>query len=271
VPPTSVDVTKYILGAAEIYYRATGVLTAWTSVGLTMGDAIARISQTMQNPSESLNHIDGPIRGLDYRKGGPAVFEFDLPELSAANLALAIPGAVEVASATTDAGGTPLSTTLAADAAIGATNIKVTGVTNAAVGDFVRINVAGALAEYRQLTSVGTAGAGGTGLGFRDPLLKAHLSGVAVVETIGDGRSSITASSVRRQPLTAYKDWAIVTQSLGGYYEIRVYRAMAMTESIELSFDDDASEPAGIHVTLEGRKDETNLALPAWEIFPAAA
>ena len=66
MPPTSVDPTKYIIGAAQIYYRATGVLTAWNSIGLTKGDAIARIGITAGNPSDKLSGLDGPIRGLDY-------------------------------------------------------------------------------------------------------------------------------------------------------------------------------------------------------------
>jgi hypothetical protein len=79
---------------------------------------------------------------------------------------------------------TSLSTTLAAAASIGATNIKVTSVDGVAIGDWVRINVAGVLEEFRQIISpIGTPGPTGTGLSFTTPLTKAHSSGVVVVET----------------------------------------------------------------------------------------
>lgn len=271
MPPTSVDVTKYIIGAAEVYYRTPGVLTAWNSVGLTKDNPIFAIERAMSNPSQSLNAIRAKLRGLDYESSGGARVEFTLPEMSGPKLALAIPGAVETLSAITDAGGTPLSTTLAAAAAIGDTTIKVTAITNAAVGDYIRINVAGALAEYRQITFVGTAGAGGTGLGFRDPLLKAHANGVAVVETVGDGKSEITASLARRQPMSAYYDWALVAQSPADYYELILYRGISSTEEVSFEFTDEADEVTGIRVTIEGRADETNLAAPVWKLRAPAA
>ena len=262
MPPTSVDVTQYVLGAASVYYRTAGATSAWNSVGLTMGDAVARIGFENSNPSDALNGLDGMLRGLDHLKVVSAEVEFTMPELSAPRLALAIPGAVSTATATTDAGGTPLSTTLAAAAAIGDTAIKVTAITNAVAGDFVRINTAGALAEYRQIDVVGTAGAGGTGLQFRDALKKAHNNGVAVVETVGDGKTEVTPPLVRRQPMTAYNDWALVSESPANYFEFLIYRALATQDTFELSFNDDLTQPAGIQVTIGGRKDETNLALP---------
>lgn len=270
MPPTSVVTDNYAIGICEVYYRDVGVLTPWTSVGITMDDVIARIQQEVGNASESLNGVDGFLRGLDYRKNGPAEFEFTLPELSGSKLALAIPGVLVTPGVTTDSSSSPLDTTLAADALIGATNIRVTAITNAAVGDYVRINVAGVLAEYRQLTFVGTAGAGGTGLSFRDPLLKSHLSGVVVKETLGDGRTSITPTSIRRQPPTAYKDWALVSQSPASYAEILIYRAIPFVDAVELTFSDDITKPAGFKTIISSRKDETDLTKPSWEIKAAA-
>jgi hypothetical protein len=263
MPPTSVDVTKYIIGSAQIYYRATGVLTDWTSVGLTMDDAVAKIGFANSNPSDALNGIDGAIRGLDYMRVKSAEIEFTLPELSATKLALAIPGSVATAGSVADATVTPFTSTLAAASAIGDTSVKITALTNLTAGDFVRIDVtAGSLAEYRQITTVGTIGAGGTGAMFRDPLLKAHANGVAIVESLGDGKTEITPPLVRRAPLTVYNDWALVTQSPADYYEVLLYRAIAVSDAVQLSFNDDGSKPAGIRVVLSARKDETNLSLP---------
>ena len=271
MPPTSVDVTKYVIGAAEIYYRAPGVLTAWTSIGLTKDDAIARIGIVSSNPSDKLNGLDGLLRGMDYLKVTSAEIEFTMPELSGPKLALAIPGSISTTLATTDAGGSPFTSTLATAAAIGDTAIKVVAVTNAAAGDWIRINVAGALAEYRRVDFVGTAGAGGTGLQFRDPLKKAHLIGVASVETVGDGKTEITPPVIRRQPMSVYNDWALVTQSPADYYEFLIYRAIAESDNVEMTFNDDTSDMAGIRVKLGARKDETNLALPLITLRAPAA
>ena len=72
------------------------------------------------------------------------------------------------------------STTLAAAAAAGATNIKVTSVTGFVVGQAITIDT-GANAETVTTTSVGTAGAAGTGINVSPALALAHASGVAVV------------------------------------------------------------------------------------------
>lgn len=261
MPPVSVDPTKYIIGAAEIYYRAVGSSAAWTSIGLTKGDAIARLGLSQNNPSDKLNGLDGLLRGMDYLRVLTAEIEFIMPEMSGPKLNLAIPGSIATTLATTAAGGGG-STTLSADAPIGATAVKVAAITNFAAGDYIQINVTGVLAEFRKIDVVGTIGAGGTGLQFRDPLKKAHLSGVAVVETVGDGKTEVTPPVIRRQPTTAYNDWALVTQSPGDYYEFLIYRAMATSENIEWTFNDDASDMAGIRVVLGARKDETNLLAP---------
>lgn len=272
MPPTSVAVEKFIVGTPEISYRDTGVLTPWTPLGITMDDVLFRVVQTMSNPSAALNGIDGMLRGLDYRKAGPASIEFTLPELSGPKLALAIPGAVTTPGTVADATVTPYTSTLAAAAAIGDTSVKVTAVVGATVGDYIRIDVvAGALAEYRRVTSVGSLGAGGTGLGFSDPLLRDHASGVAVVETLGDGRDEITSSPIRRQPMSAYKDWRASYQAPNGYTHLELYRAIATSDAVELSGSDDTTKPTGFKVTIESRLDETNLQAPTWKIIPAAA
>jgi hypothetical protein len=262
MPPTTVDVTKYIIGAADIYWRTAGSVAAWNSIGLTKDDAVARIGFEASNPSNKLNGLDGLLVGMDYLKVVSAQIEFTMPELAGPKLALAIPGSLSTTLATTDAGGSPFTSTLAANAAIGDTTVKIVANTNLAAGDWVRINVAGALAEYRKIDVVGTVGAGGTGMQFRDPLKKAHLSGVATVEAVGDGKTEITPPIIRRQPTTAYNDWALVTQSPGDYYEFLIYRAIAETDNVEFSASDDLSDMAGIRVTLGARKDPANLLLP---------
>jgi hypothetical protein len=70
-------------------------------------------------------------------------------------------------------------TTLAAAAAIGATNIKVGSVNGFAAGMAITID-AGSNAEPATIMTVGTAGAAGTGITLTGPLTNAHASGVTV-------------------------------------------------------------------------------------------
>jgi hypothetical protein len=71
----------------------------------------------------------------------------------------------------------PGMTTTTVAAAAGDTTVKVADVTNLAAGQPIFIGT-GADTEYRQIGSVGTAGAGGTGVTLTAPLARAHPSGV---------------------------------------------------------------------------------------------
>lgn len=261
--PLVIDPKQYIIGAADIYYRAIASLGAWSSIGATTDDVTFRVNQETFNPSEEFNGVLEPIREMDYISKAGAEAEFTMPEFAGSKLALAVLGAQSAVLASTDAGGGG-TTTLAAAAAIGDTAVKGVLFTNFSAGDWIRINVTGVLAEYRKIDVVGTVGAGGTGLQFRDPLLKAHASGVALVETVGDGKTEIIGTTVRRQPLTAYNDWALVAQSPSDYYELYLYNAISKTDSAEISFGNESM--AGIKVTLGSRRDGSNLALPSWRL-----
>jgi hypothetical protein len=260
--PSTINPVSYIIGAAEVYYRATGVLTAWTSVGATVDDVVFRVNQSMFNPSDTINGLDDLIRYMDYRNGGGAEAEFTMAEIAGEKLALAIPGAVTTAGVTTvDGGG--LSTVTTAAIAVGATTIALTATTGLAVGDYIKIGTGGT-AEYRRVTSIASLN-----VSFRDPLRNAQTLGAAVVETLGDGKSSITSGTDRRQPAAAYRDWALVAQSPADYYELILYNGISTTDSVEISTGDETM--AGIRATIGARKDGSNLALPAWELRVPAA
>lgn len=77
-------------------------------------------------------------------------------------------------------------TTLAADAATGDTNIKVTSVTNMVVGERVLIDGGFSNQEFDPITSVGTAGPGGTGVTLANPLAGPHATG-ASAQDLGSG------------------------------------------------------------------------------------
>jgi hypothetical protein len=74
-------------------------------------------------------------------------------------------------------------TTLSAATAAGATNVKVASVTGMAAGDTIVVD-----GETRTIQTVGTAGAGGTGVTLTAALTSAHASGAAV-QDLGTGVS----------------------------------------------------------------------------------
>jgi beta-glucosidase len=78
--------------------------------------------------------------------------------------------------------GTIPATTLAAASAVNDTNIKVASVAGFAAGDTITID-AGTGLESRAIMTVGTAGAGGTGITLTSALTLAHAIGAAVINT----------------------------------------------------------------------------------------
>ena len=259
-----IDPKAYIIGAAEVYYRAIASLGPWSSIGATVDDVVFRVNQTTFNPSEDFNGVLEPIREMDYISKAGAEAEFTMPEFAGPKIALAVLGATSATSPITETGA-GYTSTLAAASVVGATNLKVAAVAALSVGMTVGIDVvAGGLREYRVIDVVGTLGAGGTGITFRDPLLQAHASGVVIIQTDGDGKSVISPGIVRRQPLSAYNDFALVAQSPSNYYELYLYNAISKTDSAEISFGDESM--AGIKVTLGSRRDGANFALPSWRL-----
>lgn len=93
-------------------------------------------------------------------------------------------------------------TTLAAASSIGATNVKVTSVTGMAIGDELTIETAG-LVETRTITTVGTAGAGGTGITVGLAFSYAHGSGDAVAVYYWGPWSGVPAIKVSQPPTVA--------------------------------------------------------------------
>jgi hypothetical protein len=260
VPVNAVTPALFVIGPALVYYRAVGVNTPWTSVGATLDDAVMRLPTSWAGTQEQLSGVMGPVMGLDVLTRVGCEIEFTLPEMAGEKLGLAIPGAVYTAPVSADAGGSPLNTTLAAAAAAGATTISVASATNAAVGDYVHIAGAAGV-EYRQITAIS-----GTDLSFRDPLLFAHASGQVVKEATGDNRSVVTMPTVRRQPDSAYREWALVSESgKSGVTELRIPRAISQTTGAEVTIGDDAI--AGLRVTIAGRLDPTNLQASIFQLF----
>jgi hypothetical protein len=262
--PPVITASQYIIGAADVYWRAVGSLAAWTSIGATVNDVIFRIHQTTFNPSENFNGLMELIREMDYTVKQSGEAEFEMPQIAGPNLALAIRGVQSAVLPNTDASGSPGSTTLALAAAIGDVAVKVVAITNFSAGDWMRISAAGVLAEYRQIDVVGTVGAGGTGLQFRNPLMKAHALADVVVESIGDGKTELTPGNTRRVPLTAYNDFALVAQSSVDYYELFLYNAITTTDPAEIAFQN--AGMSAIKTVIGTRRDGLNPNTPSWKL-----
>jgi len=175
MPVTATTAQEIFIGAGDVYVDDV-------AVGATMEDNVFRVVQEKGTPD--LNGVPGPLLGLDYISSETAELEVTIPELGTDKLAYAVPGATALAQ---DGIGVVLggggSGTLAADSAIGATNIRVSSVTNITSGDILQIGAAGAR-EFREVVTVGTIGAGGTGIDLEGALSKAHTTGDAYVEIV---------------------------------------------------------------------------------------
>lgn len=258
----TVDAKTYVIGPATVYYRAVGVSTPWTDVGVTLDDCVMRVVTEWFSP-DNLSGVMGPVMGLDVLRRCTAEIEFTLPELAGAKFGLAFPGATVTAAS--DTAGSGLSSTLNGATSVGATSIVVASATGAAVGDIIEIDVT-TLSEYREITAISS-----TTLSFRDPLLLAHASGVAVVEQAAgaDNRTLITAPLIRRQPDSAYREWALVAPNGYGYNELRLPRAISQTTSAEITVSDNAL--SGIRVVLGARYLGSDLTVSPFKLYGAVA
>lgn len=146
-------------------------------------------------------------------------------------------------------------TILSAPAAAGATNIKVDSVANLAVGDFIRIGYLGHY-ETRQLTAVGTALAGGTGLTFAIPLTRDHSLDEWVIEVTALGGTTIRPV-IGRIASAAYQDLVLTDLGADGATMIVTLENAMSAESQELEFDDDPAKPLGLTLKFTGHYHET--------------
>jgi hypothetical protein len=254
-----IDAKKYIIGAADVYFRPVGGTGLWVSIGATVDDIVFRVKQSTFNPSDKFNGLLELIREMDYLSKASAEAEFTMPEFAGDKLKLAILGATVTTVAAADAGG-GWATTLANPAAAGATSITVASAAGVTVGDIAHIG-AGATSEYRVVDQIA-----GAVLTFRDPLRLDHAAAAAVVKATSDGKTEITPGITRRQPLTAYNDYALVAQSPSDYYELYLFNAISATDSAEIAFGNETM--AAIKVTLGTRRDGLNLdaAHPSWKL-----
>lgn len=160
-----------------------------------------------------------------------------------------------------------VSSTLAADAPAGSTNIKLTAVTGLVVGDYLRFGYPGEQ-EVRKLTFVGTAGAGGTGVSFFEQTSRLHRSGDTTLEQTNEGSTLITSGSgiSRRLPSSAYHKHELRVPGLDGR-EVRFRLLSAiMVDNPEFEASDSPDAPLAPRLTLQARWSPAASTVSPWEI-----
>lgn len=157
--PSTIDPSAIFSGAP------VSILYGGVECGATT--AVPKLTLDVEAGGPDFTNAGGPVRNTRItRKIIPSV-ELTVNEMTAQKIAWALPGATAASSQSVGQVRAGLSTTLAADPALGATTLSLTSVTTVALNDFIRIGAAGVAAteansEVVKVTTVGTAGGGNT-------------------------------------------------------------------------------------------------------------
>lgn len=191
----------------------------------------------------------GPVKGTVVVTKVIPKAELTINEFTAAKLAWAMPGAASVVGTAAVTGGGGVGT-LYADAAAGATNIKVTSVANLTAGDFLKIGDVGET-EIHEIDVVGTVN-GGTGITLKTALLRAHDAGDDYVE-VDDAGTTIITWTPGRVPSADYKTLVLTGSGLDGrQLVVTILNAMS-AENQEMEFGDSAV--TGLALVFTGHYD----------------
>lgn len=132
-------------------------------------------------------------------------------------------------------------TTLAAIAAAGATNLKLTSVDDVAVGDHLAIG-SGDTLEVVRAAAVGTAGSGGTGVGVEPALRFAQASAATVREVSGSTRWRLEDAARGLVRLRRSMDYARFTWRVTG--EIPADVGQMALDWLKSEWEASVNEPA---------------------------
>ncbi len=258
MPISAQTVENISVGAGEIWYQDDAA-SPWISGGGTMENNQWRVERDYFAPK--INGSVSLLKGTDYLTEERAFMEFSPAELTSAILALAIPDVISTTETSADVGA---ATTLAEASTAGQyLAIKLAAVAGLSVGDFIRIGTTPYI-EKREITRVGTLGAGGTGIDVGFPLSVAHASGEDVNEIDGLGGTTITAGTQRRLPSTAYKNFRLDVPGLDGRMtRFFLDNAIASDDAEFEAADDDAMHP---RLVMAGRRDPDTAMEAAWRI-----
>lgn len=226
---------------ANLVIGAPGiVLLDNADVGATEGNVVFRVVQGRFVPR--LNGVSANLVGTAYIQEEHGELEVGTPEVSNPLIAAMVPGSVNASTGAATVMGSPVftATTLAAAAAIGQyLALKVAAVTNMAVGQYVNF---GPGTQVRQLTRVGSLGAGGTGVDISDPLSAAVASGGAVTQYNGDGGTQYSSGVLvnRRLPTSAYHTLEARMFGLNGLRYVFGLRGALKDDNFEETLGDSA-------------------------------
>lgn len=265
MPNFAQTVESLSVGAGEMWHRPVAG-GDWVSAGATMENNVWRVERDYFAPK--INGVVSLLQGTDYLQEERCFLECSPAEVSAAILALLVPGSVSTTETSADLGGGATTTLAAATTAGQWAAIKLTAVAGLSVGDFIKVGTTPFI-EKRQLTRVGTLGAGGTGVDIEYPLMAPHAALAAVVEIDGLGGTVIVGGADRRLPSTAYNDWRLDVPGLDGRMSrFFIFGAIASDDAEFEAADDDAMHP---RMVLAGRRDPTTPQDSAWQIRKEAA
>lgn len=254
MPPSATTALNTSIGAGNL-------LVDGTDIGATSGNGVMRVTQT--KPAVPVNGIVSPLLGMDYVESEVAELEVGLLEITATILGLLVPGTTSAVGTLAATGG-GWTTTLAAATVLGQqTGIKVTAITSMAVGQYVNF---GAGTAVRQITRVGTAGAGGTGIDVSDPLSAAFPNGAAVAQFQSDGGTTYTSNAQvsRRIPTTSFHTYEIRVPGLNGRRWLYGVRNAIAVQPAEFTLADAA--PTVPRLRVQARQDGSALTTSPWYI-----
>lgn len=218
----------------------SGAPVSLTYGGVEAGSTLSapKLSLDVAGGAPDFKNAGGPIKATrGIRTIIPSV-EIQVSEITAQKLAWAMPGATADSSESVGVTRAGLDTTLAADPALGATNLKVTSVATVNVGDFVRVGAAGVAAtednsEVVRVLTVGTAASGGTGLDVENSAGGGMLADYAnadeiktVVGTVLAAPAVAGASNVKVDSVTGLAIGEFIRVGYVGHYETRELSAV---------------------------------------------
>jgi hypothetical protein len=231
--PSTIDPSAIFSGAP------VSILFGGVECGATT--AVPKLNLEVEAGGPEFTNAGGPVKSTRItRKIIPSV-ELTVNEMTAQKIAWALPGTTATSSSSVGQPRAGLDTTLAADPALGATNVKVTSVTTVAQNDFVRIGAAGVAAteansEVVKVTTVGTSGGGGTGLDVENSagggLLIDHANGAeikTVTGTILAAPAAAGATNIKVDSVTGLTANDYVRIGYVGHYETRQLTAVGTT------------------------------------------
>jgi hypothetical protein len=192
-----------VTGPLESYVRYRFVVTLYDDAGVAATSATVYYTPTPTTGPSVMSPIDRSTK-IDSLAWKPTIGDANPIDRVGAEVyrtaeATGTPAAVLATTTLAD-------TTVAAIAALGATNLKVASVTGIAIGDQLRLG--GGNPETVTVSAVGTAGAGGTGL-----TISALANGKAVSDTV---KSLVVARTINLPAWAEALYWRAQKRTSGG-------------------------------------------------------